>query len=297
MYRIKANSLQNFDTLNFYVPATAVNGDTMLAVNTAKIDGSTIRAGVATGSYVDSKGWGINVGFSRIINKENSKLTLAPFIEYGKSSYNSYLDNGTHGSGDSSFTGIGFMVKNEQKNGLYCEGSVRFGRSKGDYQGDASTFGSNYDTASNYLAFHAGIGKMQKLNDKSSLDCYGKLFYTHQNGDNVNIQSLLGPAAYTFDAINSYRLRLGARWNQQLGARDVFYAGLAWDYEFDSEARAHYNGTSTPSPSMKGSSGMLEPGWKQEATKDNPFGVELGATGWVGKQRGISFNTGFSWAF
>ena len=47
---IKANSIQNFDTLNFYVPKTAVNGDTMLTVNTATIDGATIHAGVATGS-------------------------------------------------------------------------------------------------------------------------------------------------------------------------------------------------------------------------------------------------------
>ena len=261
----------------------------------AAIGGANMR--YETGSYVDSKGWGANIGFSRIINYQNSRLTLAPFVEYGKASYDSYLNNGTHGSGDNSFTGIGFIVKNEQKDGLYYEGSVRLGRVKGDYQGDASTYGSNYDTASNYLAFHAGIGKVQKLNDKNSIDYYGKFFYTHQNGDTVNIHSTLGDAMYDFDAINSYRLRLGARWSQKLGKRDKLYAGLAWDYEFDSEARAHYNGMSTPAPTMKGSSGMLELGWKQEATKDNPFGVDLGLTGWCGKQRGITFNAGFSFGF
>ena len=261
----------------------------------AAIGGANMR--YETGSYVDSKGWGANIGFSRIINYQNSRLTLAPFVEYGKASYDSYLNNGTHGSGDSSFTGVGFMAKNEQKDGLYYEGSVRLGRAKGDYQGDASTYGSNYDTASNYLAFHAGIGKLQKLNDKNSIDYYGKFFYTHQNGDTVNIHSTLGDAMYDFDAINSYRLRLGARWSQKLGKRDKLYAGLAWDYEFDSEARAHYNGMSTPAPTMKGSSGMLELGWKQEATKENPFGVDVGVTGWCGKQRGVQFNAGFSWAF
>ena len=261
----------------------------------AAIGGADMR--YETGSYVDSKGWGINVGLSRIVNYQKSKLTLAPFIEYGKASYDSYLDNGTHGDGYNSFTGIGFMAKNEQKDGLYYEGSVRIGRAKGDYQGDANTYDSKYDTASNYLAFHAGIGKVQKLSEKNSLDYYGKLFYTHQNGDTVNISSALGDAQYEFDAINSYRTRLGARWTSKLNKTDSFYAGIAWDYEFDSEARAHYNGMSTPAPSMKGSSGMLELGWKQEATKDNPFGVDLGLTGWCGKQRGVSFNAGFSWEF
>ena len=264
----------------------------------AAIGGANMR--YETGSYVDSKGWGINVGLSRIINYQNSKLTLAPFIEYGKASYDSYLDNGTHGNGDNSFTGIGFMAKNEQKDGLYYEGSVRLGRAKGDYEGGANpASNSKYDTASNYLAFHAGIGKVQKINEKSSIDYYGKFFYTHQNGDDVTVtRTMVGDSfVYNFDAIDSYRLRLGTRWNQKLGAKDVFYAGLAWDYEFDSEARAHYNGMSTPAPSMKGSSGMLELGWKQEITKDNPLGVDLGVTGWCGKQRGISFNAGFSWAF
>ena len=262
----------------------------------AAVGGANMR--YETGSYVDSKGWGANIGFARIINSKNSKLTLVPFVEYGKSGYDSYLNNGTHGSGDSSFTGVGFMAKNEQKDGLYYEGSVRFGRSKSDYQGDYSVGRSKYDTASNYLAFHAGIGKVQKLTEKSSLDYYGKFFYTNQNSDTVNVRSaLLGDASYDFDAISSYRLRLGARWNQKINKCDIFYAGLAWDYEFDSEARAHYNGMSTPAPTMKGSSGMLELGWKQEANKENPFGLDLGLTGWCGKQKGISFNAGFSWMF
>ena len=252
-----------------------------------------------TGSYVDSKGWGINVGLSRIINYENSKLTLAPFVEYGKASYDSYLENATntHGSGDNSFTGIGFMAKKEQNDGIYYEGSVRLGRAKADYNGGEML--GEYDTASNYLAFHAGIGRVQELSKKSNINYYGKLFYTHQEGDDVTVnRPHIGDSfVYNFDAINSCRLRLGTRFTQKLNNTDSFYAGLAWDYEFDSEARAHYNGMSTPAPSMKGSSGMLELGWKQEATKENPIGVDVGLTGWCGKQRGVSFNAGFSWAF
>ena len=250
-----------------------------------------------TGSYVDSKGWGLNVGFARIINKENSKLTLAPLVEYGRANYTSFLNDGTRGDGYNQYLGLGFMAKDELKNGTYYEGSVRFGHMKGDYNGDANTDFANYDTDSNYLAFHAGIGKVVDINADSNIDYYGKFFYTHQTSDTVDIRTSFGDTKFDFDSINSYRTRLGARWNKKLNARDTFYAGLAWDYEFDSEARASFNGMAAPTPTMKGSSGLLELGWKMKASKENPVSVDLGLNGWVGKQRGVSFNAGFSWEF
>ena len=250
-----------------------------------------------TGSYVDSKGWGLNVGFARIINKENSKLTLAPLVEYGRANYASFLNDGTRGDGYNQYLGLGFMAKDELKNGTYYEGSVRFGHMKGDYNGDANTDFANYDTDSNYLAFHAGVGKVVDINADSNIDYYGKFFYTHQTSDTVDIRTSFGDTKFDFDSINSYRTRLGARWNKKLNARDTFYAGLAWDYEFDSEARASFNGMAAPSPTMKGSSGLLELGWKMKASKENPVSVDLGLNGWVGKQRGVSFNAGFSWEF
>ena len=261
----------------------------------AAAGGSNMRYN--TGSHVDSKGWNANIGFARTINYQGSRLTLVPFVEYGKSGYDSYLDNGTHGNGDNTFTGIGIMAKNELKNGLYYEGSLRAGRMKSDYEGDI--FLGRYDTASNYLALHAGIGRAVKVTKDDSLDYYGKLFWTHQNGDSVMVtRDFIGDSyRYDFEAINSYRLRLGARWTRKLGGRDAFYAGLAWDYEFDSEARAHYEGGSSPAPGMKGSSGMLELGWRQETTKANPFGMDFSVNGWCGKQRGITFNAGFKWCF
>lgn len=250
-----------------------------------------------TGSHVDSEGWGINVGFARTINKENSKMTMAPFVEYGKSNYDSYLDNGVHGGGDSRFTGVGFMAKNEQKDGLYYEGSIRLGRSKGDYNGEWHL--GKYDTESNYAALHAGIGKVQKISGKNSIDYYAKFFYTHQYGDDVTVKrpEIGDSFVYNFDGINSSRLRVGTRLISKFKENDSVFFGLAYEREFDSEARGQCQGVGTPSPSMKGSSRMLELGWKKEATSDNPFGAEVGLTGWRGKQRGISFNAGFSFSF
>ena len=249
-----------------------------------------------TGSHVDSRGWGLNVGFSRIINYKDSELTLAPLVEYGRSTYDSYVDTNSfiytdgHGSGKNQYLGIGLAVKNEYKNGLYYDGSLRFGRMKGDYNGL-----DEYDTASNYIAAHVGIGRIYKLDEKHDIDCYGQFFYSHQNGDTVTFKR--SGCNFAFDPVNSYKLRLGARWSQKISKAERIYAGLAVDYEFESSATAHYNGMATPSPSLKGLSGMLELGWKQEPTKDNRLGLDLNVNGWQGKQRGVNFNAGITWAF
>lgn len=260
----------------------------------AAFGGSNMR--YETGSHVDSRGWGLNVGFSRIIKYKDSELTLAPLVEYGRSTYDSYVDTNSfiytdgHGNGKNQYLGIGLAVKNEYKNGLYYDGSLRFGRMKGDYNGL-----DEYDTASNYIAAHVGIGRIYKLDEKHDIDCYGQFFYSHQNGDTVTFKR--GGYVYDFDPVNSYKLRLGARWSQKIGKAESIYAGLAVDYEFDSSATAHYNGMATPSPSLKGLSGMLELGWKQEPTKDNRLGLDLNVNGWQGKQRGVNFNAGITWAF
>ena len=52
-----------------------------------------------------------------------------------------------------------------------------------------------------------------------------------------------------------------------------------------------------PSPSVKGSSGMIELGWQVKPGKKNPMVIDLGVTGWVGKQRGITANVQAGWTF
>ena len=245
-----------------------------------------------TGSYVDSKGWGINVGMARELTYKKSLLTIAPVIEYGRSSYDSYLDSGTHGSGKQQFLGAGAIVRQDFTKGTYVEGSLRAGRMKGDYNsGDTN---ASYDTASNYLGLHLGVGKIVNLDKKNKLDIYGKLFYTKQAGDDVKLST---GAVYNFEAIDSVRTRLGARWTAELAKNSNLYVGLAWDHEFDSKARATYKGFSTPSPSMKGDSCLLELGWQVKPKETSPLSINLNLTGWCGKQKGVQFGAGFEWGF
>ena len=97
--------------------------------------------------------------------------------------------------------------------------------------------------------------------------------------------------------MNSHRIRLGARITHALNAKNNIYGGLAWQYEFNGDARATYSVSGeAPSPSVKGSSGMLELGWQVKPGK-SPMTIDLGVTGWVGKQRGITANVQANWTF
>ena len=245
-----------------------------------------------TGSYVDSKGWGINVGMARELTYKKSVLTIAPLIEYGRSTYDSYLDSGTHGSGKQQFLGVGAIVRQDFTKGTYVEGSLRAGRMKGDY--NSGDMNASYDTASNYFGLHLGVGKIVNLDKKNKLDIYGKLFYTKQAGDDVKLST---GAVYNFEAIDSVRTRLGARWIAELAKNSNLYVGLAWDHEFDSKARATYKGFSTPTPSMKGDSCLLELGWQVKPKETSPLSINLNLTGWCGKQKGVQFGAGFEWGF
>ena len=247
-----------------------------------------------TGSHVDSRGWGLAAGFAKEFKGKNHTLITGPFVEHGRSNYDSYLDNGVKADGKNRFTGGGWFVRNELKNGVNYEASIRFGHLNSDYQG-YGTMDTSYDSGSNYVGFHAGIGKTMPVGkNDDSLEVYGKYFYTHQNGTDATLST---GERYHFDAVKSNRIRLGARYTHPIKKNASLYAGLAWDYEFDSDARATYRGLATPSPSMKGSSGMLELGVKCQPSPKSPFHMDISLAGWAGKQRGVSFNAAFQWTF
>ena len=260
----------------------------------AAIGTGNLRA--ESGSYVDTRSWALNAGFAKEITNRQGKLLFGPVVEYGRGSYDSYLDNGTHGQGDSSYWGVGFMAKQMNHDGLYYEGSLRGGKIKADYQGNVNTLNVDYDSSSNYLAAHLGLGKVSQLSKSNTLDCYAKYFYTRQSGDSVTMHAAGVPdEAYEFDSVSSHRLRLGLRFTHALNQRQDIYAGLAYQYEFDGEARATYNGTSTPSPSIKGSSGMMELGFRTKVSSN--MDLDLSVNGWAGKQRGVNAQLGMQWKF
>lgn len=248
---------------------------------------------IETGSYVDAKGWSLNVGFAKQDAIGAGKLTYGPFVEYGRGSYDSYLDDGTHGDGASSYIGGGFMAKVTGANQSYVEASLHAGRIKSDYSGNISGTSTSYDASNSYLAGHIGIGKKFDLGTDAALDGYAKYFCSHQGGTSA---ALATGEKYDFGSVTSSRVRLGVRYTKKLMPRSEFYAGLAWEYEFGGDAAATYEGYETPSPSLKGGSGMLELGCRF-TPKEGSVSYGLSLTGWQGVRSGITGGANVSWAF
>ncbi len=273
--------------------AASANVQTGAYTSWASQGGSSMR--IHSGSYVDTHGYTLNVGFARKQEGTDGALTYGPFVEYGRASYDSYLEDaaGTYGNGKIGYVGAGFLARQDWKSGFYLEGSVRGGRIKSDYTGVISEKSTSYDTSNPYYALHLGIGKTTNLKAGNSIETYLKYFYSHQDSTSAKLST---GEDYEFGAVNSHRLRLGARYTHDMGAEGRFYAGLAWEYEFEGEARATYQGMSTPSPSLKGSSAMLEIGCRF-APKDSRVSYDVNISGWQGKRKGFTGSIGIHWTF
>lgn len=243
-----------------------------------------------SGSHVDVQGSAFNIGFAKEVKNGSGKLLFGPMIEYGRGSYESYLDDGTKGDGNTQNFGLGVMARQNNDNGTYYEGSLRYGKLTSNY--NSGDLGADYDTDANYWGAHLGLGKVFQLNDKNSIDTYCKFFYTNQGSSSANI---LG-SNVEFGAVKSKRSRLGFRFNHATSDVRSIYAGLAWQHEFDGSACATVDGFSAPSPSIKGNSMMAELG-VNIAPKSSPVSFDLGVSGWAGKQKGYSLNANMLWSF
>lgn len=253
-----------------------------------------------TGSHADVKGYNFALGMGKAVANNAGRLTFGPFVEYGYGDYTSYLDNGVRGDGKTKYYGVGVLARQDNKSGVYYEGSLRYGRMDADYaSNDLGTAGvhSSYDSSSAYYGAHLGIGKVTGLNDTTKADVYAKLLYTHQNGDSVTLQGEGNGEVYDFDAVDSTRARVGARVSKAYSERGTGYVGLAYEYEFDGEARATVKGFSTPAPSIKGSSGLVELGYILQPQGVNDPTINIGLQGWGGKKQGFTGNVDFVWTF
>ncbi|MCD7873943.1 MAG: autotransporter outer membrane beta-barrel domain-containing protein [Acidaminococcaceae bacterium] len=255
------------------------------------MSGGSIR--YDTGSHADVKGYNLAMGFGKVVtNNASQLLTFGSFIEYGYGNYTSHLDSGIRADGNTKYYGIGLLARQDNNDGVYYEGSLRYGRMDADYaSGDLIGVGgskvfADYDSSSSYYGAHLGIGKVNKINDTTKVDLYAKLFYTHQGGDSVTLGGEGNGEVYDFNAVDSTRARVGARLSKDYGERSSGYVGVAYEYEFDGEARATVKGLSTPAPSIKGSSGLLEVGYILQPKGINDLMINIGLQGWGGKKAG-----------
>lgn len=263
----------------------------------AAISGSSMHH--ETGSYVEVKGMNLAVGFAREVRKGGDRLLFGPLVEYGRGNYDSHV-NAVHGDGTVKYLGGGVFLRKEEADGMFYEGSLRFGRAKMDYAANipvgSGTVHTSYDTDANYTGAHLGLGRQVTAKNGTSRETYLRYFYTRQNGSSAKLST---GEHYDFSAVNSHLLRTGMRWTiPKQGGSLIF--GTALQYEFGGDASATYHrpgglSYTSPSPSLKGFSGGVELGWKAAMSETSTANVAL--EGWMGKQRGVSLNAGFEWMF
>lgn len=250
-----------------------------------------------TGSHIKTYGSTTQIGFGMQREKANGTVTLAPFMEYGVGKYSSLVDSGVRGDGDIHNFGGGMLVRYDTNTGAYYEGALRVGRISGDYRGVFTVGGPqavSFDSDATYVTAHAGVGYVKPLSDTTTLDTYGTYFYSHTGGDTVRLST---GETYDFDAVDSHRLRVGTRYTKDFSNHHAVYAGLGVEHEFDGEAIAYYDGASTPSPRLKGTSGLIELGWSHNVGKARSTYQQIGVTGWFGRERGITAHANFGWVF
>ena len=135
---------------------------------------------------------------------------------------------------------------------------------------------------------------MIPVSKTDDIDVSFRYLYSHNGADHVQLST---GEDYAFDAVNSHRLRTGFRWTRTFDEKNALYAGMAYQYEFNGDARASYKGFALASPSLKGSSGMLELGYRVHPSKEVPLTLDLNVTGWTGQQRGVTYQIGCTYNF
>ncbi|MBR2214931.1 MAG: autotransporter outer membrane beta-barrel domain-containing protein [Selenomonadaceae bacterium] len=239
---------------------------------------------------VKSDAWGADLGLAKTLDQSSGKLAFAPIIDYGKSSFDSYAENGTFlGKGETEYLAGGFMARKTLDNGFYYEGSLRYGRTQ--MQFNDMNGAETYDDSAPCWAAHITMGRNLKIGRRNNLHIYGMYHHAHQDGIDV-------PDQGSFDAVDNGRFRVGARITRYNKKRQAFYTGLAYQYEYT--GAADFNSTwggKVEGDSNNGSSLMLELGWQVKPMKNSPWMVDVNCTGWVGMQRGITATAKLKKAF
>ena len=266
----------------------------------ADTSGGKVKTKTGSGSYIQSRSRGMNIGLARVLAAPDSRpFVIAPVIDYGKTTYDSFLSDGTKGHGSSKYFLGGLLVRKMNKNGFYWEGSFRGGKADTDFHSGDLLAGANkirvgYSDSTPAFAGHVRVGKLQRLDKNNLMHIYGVYSHTHVNGMNTKIST---GEHYSFDSVDNGTFMLGYRLTTRTSPISRLYTGLAFQYEFNGSTSATYRGYTTPKAELKGATGILELGWQIKAKKSNPWALDLNCTGRIGLHKGISASAGIKKSF
>ena len=262
-----------------------------------------------TGSSVGVNSVSLIAGLARANESALGRLTMGGFFEGGHGSYNAYssFSNMASVHGDGNINNIGAGVLGRLDFGQFGEGisagrfytdaSARVGRVKSDFTSsdlrDLAGTAASFDSESWYYGLHVGGGYLLGVSDTSQADFYVRYLWSHQNGDDVRLST---GDQINFDAVDSHRTVVGARYTWVAKSWLVPYVGAAWEHEFDGKAGSSVHGMEIASPSLSGDSGMGEVGVNM-GSNEGRFAFDLGVQGYLGVKEGISgtFRVVYRW--
>ncbi|MDR1123628.1 MAG: autotransporter outer membrane beta-barrel domain-containing protein [Elusimicrobiota bacterium] len=256
--------------------------------------GSLGKSKYETGSYAEVKGTSFMAGLAKELNDS----TFGVFFEYGGGSYdtnNSFASGDIKGNGNASYTGGGLLGHFALENNNYVEASARLGQVKTDFNSkdyvDASGLNAKYDLDTMYYGAHIGGGHIFELDEKISINGYGKYLWTHENGKEVSLPT---SEKVDFAAADSHRIRAGLKVDYNRKGVLSPYAGAAYEQELAGKADAKISGLDVDAPSLKGGTAIGELGLK---VSHNYLSADLGAQGYGGKRKGVSGSLKLNYKF
>ncbi len=253
----------------------------------ASVWGGKNTYGIGSDAVVN--GWNILAGIGTGHALSGGMLNWGVFFENGSGNYRAFIDrDGSAYRGDGSllYNGGGVLARYDDQDGWYTEASLRAGTVKQDMtnslrHGDA-VYG--YESESKYWGAHFGIGKQLQIDEEKRVDIYAKYLYAHEDSDRISIDG----DTFLLDSLDSRRLRIGARWEQETNPLWKIYAGLAYEYEFSGESRMHVAGMDGEEDGAKGSTYLGEAGAVFQPAENSPWRLSLHVRGYGGERRGIS---------
>ena len=151
---------------------------------------------------------------------------------------------------------------------------------------------TSYSQRKAYYGLHAGLGYVLPL-ASGEIDLYGRYLLTHQQSSSHVIAGDL----YHFDGMDSHRTRLGVVYLHRLSEQASFKIGTAWEYEFDGKVKGSVHGKGITAPDIKGSTGILDVGFKLQPSQNKAMSVDVGLQGYAGKREGLTGNVALKYAF
>ncbi|MGB3424968.1 MAG: autotransporter outer membrane beta-barrel domain-containing protein [Castellaniella sp.] len=258
-----------------------------------------------SGSHVTVDGVSLMAGVARRFAPGAGSLTVGPFIEAGYGSHdsdNNFSGLSVRGSGNSHYVGAGVLAHYDFDRatpdlGAYVEASLRAGRLDSDWRSNdlkgANGQSASYDSQAAYVGAHLGAGYRLPIGERSSADLYAQYFWSHLDSDSADVAG----APYDFKAVDSSRTRLGARFLHAYSDQTRVWAGAAWEHEFDGVARATVYGLDTPSPSLKGDTGVFELGLTLTPSSRQALSIDIGLQAYVGRREGFGGAAAVKYAF